>query len=263
MPNSSATTPPDRSKFLRSYALLTLVLVTTAGVAVSHADEIDEWLMKLDRASGNLNYEGTFIYVHGTNIEVMRVFHQANDNVVRERIYSLNGAAREIVRDMEQVWCYLPEKQVGVHQYRQSAKPNFPDFLPQRLGDLREHYEIELGPTDRIADRAARQILIRPKDEYRYGLDLSVDVETGLLLKAILIDALSQPIEQYMFTDLRIGEPIPLAQLEPATAKSSLTWFRDSNKPEVDLAVPKSEWRVKQVPSGTWILTPDGQWRQK
>ena len=232
---------------MRLLHLSAFVLIVTA--TASHADDINDWLMKLDQASGHLSYEGTFVYVHGANVEAMRVFHHASGNAVRERIYSLNGAAREIVRDMEQVWCYLPEKKIGVHQYRHRTEKSFPNILPQRLGELRTNYQIELGRTDRIADRVARQILIKPNDDYRYGFDLWVDVDTGLLLKATLLDTDAMPIEQYMFTDIRIGKPIALSELEPVTAKGNLKWFKD-DKPGADLEAAKSEWHVKQVPTG-------------
>ncbi len=234
-------------RFLVSSTLILLVL--TAPVRADDSQGANHWLMKLGSASTDLSYDGTFVYVHGHSVEVMRVVRLIHDNSVRERIYSLNGAAREIVRDSKEVWCYLPEKKMGMHQYRQVTKKSFPNILPQRLGELRVNYHIELGRKDRIADRLTQQIHIKPNDDYRYGFDLWVDVETGLLLKAALLDTDSAPIEQYMFTDIQIGEPITQSALEPVTAKTNLKWFGAKN-PDSSMTVAKSEWRAAQVPSG-------------
>ncbi len=233
--------------------LLRLVgLAVSLSMAIStRADgDIKDWLMKMNDAAMELDYQGTFIYVQESQIEVMRVVHQSSAGVLRERIYSLNGSPREIVRDAEQVWCYLPDRNMGVHEYRQVSDNNFPHILPKRVSKLEKNYRISMGRKDRIADRTAVQIWIFPRDQYRYGHELWVDEETGLLLKASLMGIQGDAIEQYMFTDIRIGQAVSEQDLEPATRKDKLVWF-GVNRAEGKGAVEDSgHWAATRVPDG-------------
>lgn len=226
------------------------VLLCLISLAAKSDDDIKHWLMKMNDAALALDYQGTFVYVKQNQIEVMRVVHQSRDGVIKERIYSLNGARREIVRDAEQIWCYLPDRRMGVHEYRQVSGNSFPHILPQRLDKLENNYRITMGEKGRIADRKAVQIWILPKDEYRYGHDLWVDEDTGLLLKASLMDADSDPIEQYMFTDIDIGKPIAEGDLVPLTPKKQLVWHGVNKKDEPKNIQGDVKWKAGKYPDG-------------
>lgn len=225
-------------------------LILLSGSA--HADSVDHWLMRINEAAANLSYQGVFVYAYGPSLETMQVVHQVDAGVVTERIFSLNGAPREIVRDAEQVWCYVPEQKIGMHEFRQVPKQSFPNILPRRLGRLRDNYSLSLGREDRIADRAAQKILISPRDDYRYGYVLWADRETGLLLKAALVPNGQEPIEQYMFTRVSIGGHIDGADLTPKTGKEKLKWYGPyENSPATpynDVADPR--WVITDLPDG-------------
>jgi sigma-E factor negative regulatory protein RseB len=226
-------------------------VVLLAVVVVSRADndEAVQWLMKMNDAAGQVTYAGTFVYVHAGRIEAMQVFHRRQDDGMRERLYSLNGAAREIVRDDHQVWCYLPDQKLGVHEYRQVSDRSFPRLLPERISPLTTHYDITLGGRDRIAQRDVQQVMIRPRDGYRYGYDLWADSETGLLLKAVLTSAEGVAIEQYMFTHLDIGAEIEDADLEPVNASEDLVWSSPGAGQDTRRDKP-TQWTVDGVPAG-------------
>ena len=218
----------------------------------AHAVGVDKWLMKINDAALNLNYHGIFVYAYDSRLESMRVIHQVDNGVVRERIYSLNDSPREIIRDAGQVWCYVPERKIGVHEFREASKQSFPNILPKRLDHLGNNYELTLGRVGRIAGRAAQQILILPLDDYRYGYALWSDKETGLLLKATLVDNDRNPIEQYMFTQVEIGTSIPDSALLPLTSKENLKWFGAEsvgNEPKYS-SVENPSWEVGSVPDG-------------
>ncbi len=216
------------------------------------ADSVNDWLMRMNDAAANLSYQGIFVYVNGSNLETMQVAHQVDDGIVRERIYSLNGAPREIVRDAEQVWCYVPEQKMGMHEFRQVPKQSFPNILPRRLGELSDNYSLTLGREDRIADRTAQQIVIAPRDEYRYGYVLWADRKTGLLLKAALVANEKEPVEQYMFTKVSIGDNIDSVDLAPNTGKENLKWFgpADGSPGPVNDEVMNPGWAVTDLPDG-------------
>jgi sigma-E factor negative regulatory protein RseB len=229
-----------------------IVLVFWSGTV--YGNSVDNWLMRINDAA-RLNYQGVFIYAYGSILESMRVVHRAEGGITKERIFSLNGAPREIIRDAEQVWCYVPEQQIGVHEYRKVSKQGFPNILPQGLARLSSNYALSLGRTGRIADRSAQQILISPLDEYRYGYVLWADQETGLLLKAALVTRDNEPIEQYMFTEVNIGGPIDVADLSPRTAREKLKWFAvedDVQEPQ-NVSLEKPGWEINNIPDGFMI----------
>ena len=208
--------------------------------------------MRINDAAASLSYQGVFVYSYGSTLETMQVVHHVDDGVVRERIYSLNGAPREIIRDAEQVWCYVPDQNMGVHEYRQVPKQNFTKMMPERIDHLAGNYSLSLGREDRIADRIVQQILISPRDEYRYGYDLWADRDTGLLLKASLMANDGEPIEQYMFTRVGIGEAIDSTHLAPSTGKEKLKWLRphDSSAEVEKMNAVDPGWVISRLPDG-------------
>lgn len=230
---------------------LLVVFVFWAGAA--HASEAREWLTRINDAAVSLNYHGTFVYAYGSSLEAMRVVHQVDGGVVRERIYSLNGSPREIIRNAEQVWCYVPERRIGVHEFREVSKQSFPNILPQSLDSLSESYKLSLGKVNRVAERLAQQILILPLDGYRYGYTLWADQETGLLLKAVLIEKNGEAVEQYMFTEVDIGNQIASSALDPITPKEDLKWFgveSGETKAAGYAELTSPGWKVESLPVG-------------
>src|SRR3989344_7788640 len=71
------------------------------------ADDVRTWLKKMHAAAQRLDYEGVFVYQHGTQLEAMRIVHKAEKGMVRERLISLNGAPREIIRNEREVLCTI------------------------------------------------------------------------------------------------------------------------------------------------------------
>jgi sigma-E factor negative regulatory protein RseB len=228
--------------------ILFVVLYCCAfGAAAANSPE--KWLVGMQNAATQLNYEGVFVYLHGNQLDAMQVAHAVVDGTPRERLYSLNGEAREIIRDAEQVWCYLPDRKMGVREYRKVGDVDFPSILPDSLGQLDAGYRLESGRRDRIAERTAQQVIIKPRDEFRYGYRLWADVDTGLLLKADLLGSDGEPIEQYMFTQISIGKPISAERFRSRTPKESLKWHSDGDRP---LTAPAGDatWTVATLPPG-------------
>ena len=143
--------------------------------------------MKINQAAAEVNFIGTFVYIHDGKIEAMEVARRIDDGHMQERIYSLNGEPREVIRGMDKVWCYIPDQNVVVHDYRQTSESGFPRILPGDIKGLERNYDFELLGSSRIANRMAREIRVLPKDAFRYGYSLWADEESGLLLSLIHI----------------------------------------------------------------------------
>ena len=212
------------------------------------ADAAHEWLMKINHAARDLEYDGVFVYQHDAQLEAMHIFHKVENKSVKERLVSLNGAPREIIRDAHEVRCYWPDKNSVMVEYRKADAKGFPSILPERMQDLDEYYVLQLGNTERITNRVAQLVIIKPVDQYRYGYHLWADADTGLLLKADLLDTNGAILEQFMFTQINIGIKIPAAALAPGMTGKSMVWYREDG--DTRNVSEKPGWSASQLPKG-------------
>ena len=208
-----------------------------------------DWLMKINQASASLSFSGMFVYAHDGQIETMQVVRRVKDEMMQERLYSLNGETREIVRDTNRIWCYLPAQNVGVHDYRQVFESGFPRILPGDLARLKQNYHFTEGGINRIADRMARRINVIPNDGYRYGYALWADVETGLLLRSDLLGEDNRVVEQYLFVAIDVDSEISDHALRAVTSKEKLVWY-GNEKPQPSASLDESKWHLTQLPAG-------------
>jgi len=224
-----------------------LSLMAALALPVWAADDAHQWLVKMARAGRNLDYEGTFVYRHDAQLDTLRIVHKVTEGVAHERLMSLNGVPREIVRDAREVRSYYPEDNSVVVEQRRADDQTFPSLLPERVQNLDENYIIQLGKPGRVAERPVQQVLVRPRDSYRYGYRLWADRETGLLLKADLMDETDRMLEQFMFIQVTVGGNIPTSALAPQTARSGMVWHRDSSEIARDV---ETSWVATRLPKG-------------
>lgn len=164
------------------------------------------WLKMMAFAAHRTNYSGTFIYQSGDRIETSRITHVTDAAGEHERLESLDGARREIIRNNEHIWCYQGDKQVLVK--KREGGGAFPALLPEHLSALSENYQIQQGEDDRVAGFHAHTLVFQPRDNLRYSHKMWAHSDSGLLLKAVVLDESGRVIEQYAFTQLTIGGKI-------------------------------------------------------
>jgi sigma-E factor negative regulatory protein RseB len=100
------------------------------------------------------------------------------------------------------------------------AERSFPALVPERVAELARHYDISLGETRRIAGFDCQAVLLKPKDDLRYGYKLYADVSSGMLMRAVTVDPAGEPVEQFTFTQLAIGG-VTRAMVRPRNAARS------------------------------------------
>lgn len=226
-------------------------------VSVCSADTSAEavaWLEKMAIAMKTLNYEGTFVYVHGDQIESMEIIHSKNESGEQERLFSLNGAAREILRVNDKLTCILPDSRAVLVEKSRPKQYISPALLTitKKLGHF---YEFMMFGEDRVTDKSAQVIAVYPKDPYRYGYRLWLDMETGILLKSDLVNAQGMALEQIMFTRMEVLDHIPASHLQPVISGKNFKRF-ESSKQRLPLSAidesldRKSGWKVAHVPGG-------------
>ena len=230
-------------KRLRRCSLLILGLILPATAAADpHA-----LLGRMQRAALQLDYDGIFVYQQGDQLESLRIVHKAGSAGASERLLSLNGAPREIIRTEREVRCYLPDENAVMVEHRRADRRNFPALLPEALAGLTRHYQIRSGKSSRVAGRKVQSVQIKPRDGYRYGYELWADEATGLLLKASLLDDQQRVVEQYMFTQVVIGKNIADTELQPQNRGKGLVWHRPENP---TTGATTESWEARQLPDG-------------
>jgi sigma-E factor negative regulatory protein RseB len=187
---------------LRGIVLAGLAIL---GPAVVHAQSAETlgWLRKMHDATQKLSYSGRFVYQNGPRSETSRITRYVDSAGDIEKLEVLDGMPREIVRTKDTVRCYLPGLRLVKVDRR--TERDFPALLPERITALARHYDITLGETRRIANYDCQEVVLTPRDNLRYGYKLYADTTSGMLLRAVTIDAAGEQIEQFTFTQLTIG----------------------------------------------------------
>jgi sigma-E factor negative regulatory protein RseB len=206
-----------------------------------------QWLERMSQAAHQLDYDGTFVYSHDGHMQTMRIVHSSSNGNERERLLSLSGPSREVIRDNDEVTCILPDDNEVVVESTGPAR-RLPLDLPQRLETLERYYRFSDGGDERIAGHQARKIVIMPLDRYRYGHALWLHQNKGLLLRAELYNEEGVVVEQLMFTALEFHDSLPPGLLEPETRGRDVVWQRGGARPEgLDTA---DLWTVGELPPG-------------
>jgi sigma-E factor negative regulatory protein RseB len=215
------------------------------GLAV--ADDARAWLERMTEAVELLNYEGKFVHMHDGDAEVLYIIHRYQDGEVSERIQSMDGAGREIIRHQNEVQCILPDRKTVLIGQKKDLNP-LVSALPSYSAELETHYEIKVRGSQRVAGRMTRQILIKPRDGFRYGYKLWLDEETAMPLKSELCDERERVVERMKFVDITMHDSISAAAVEPITDTTGFRWFRPSDESVGTHSTPM--FRATDVPAG-------------
>jgi len=233
--------------------LFTFLLI--GGVSPLYAETNDALglLEKMTIAEQTLNYEGTVVYKHGRRTETMQIVLRFDQFGERERLSSMAGAPREMVRDDKHVFFILPANRFVLVESRNIQEGADISF-PFAAGDT-AFYEISLGGVERIAGYSCQVLGIMPKDQYRYGYRLCIEEQTGLLLKSQTLDGDGLPREQMIYTHLNLPESIPTESLQTTLHEQNFTLFQSKatlkGSPEVPLPMDlDSAWKLGKKPPG-------------
>ncbi len=189
-----------------------------AGSALADALEQDEalsWLQRIANAARELNYTGTFVYQHGDLAESSRITHFTDPTGEYEKLETLDGPKREIIRNNDEVLTFFFDTQV-LRREKRTPRKTFPALLPDQLTALTEHYQLRKGGRERVAGYDSQALILEPRDEFRYGHKLWAELKTGLLLKARMLSESRKVIEQFHFTQVQINAPLTRASVQPS-----------------------------------------------
>ncbi len=200
----------------------------------------------------NLNYRGDFVYVHENLLESMQISHYRDAHGEKERLISLNGEAREVIRDNQNLTCIWPSSRKVVVDL--SRKNSFsPIFIPEDIARLEKFYVMKLLGKDRVANMNAVVVHIDPRDKYRYGMKFWINEDNGLMMKSSLINENGKVVEKVMFTSLELfeGDEKPVIDTMPKIDESFTLVRYHSGDSSKSFAADNS-WQLGRTPGGFW-----------
>ena len=233
------------------FALIVVLFFTAVPAFADTGRQVDlDWLQIIAFATHRTDYSGTFLYQHDGHMETARITHISDQKGEHEKLESLEGPRREFIRNNNEILWYLGDHK-AVPVERQYSGKSFPALLPEQLSALNENYLIHTAEQARIAGFDTQAIVFQPKDTLRYTHKMWAHRDSGLLLKAAVLDERRQMVEQYTFIQLKIGGDIERTQV--ITGQSPTTLQQQSHfatQSETSTQTATNDWKVVAVPSG-------------
>ncbi len=232
---------------MRRFSLILLFIASFPAVA----NEAAAWLKEMSQSLMQSNYRGVFVYEMGGRMEAMQITHAMRDDGEYERLMSLTGHPREVIRSPEGVTCIMPRRKAVMVDKNMPRTP-VPHAFLNNLDRITEHYDLVLGEDDRVSGQDSRIISVSPRDEYRYGYKLWLTVEDKLPVRLELLMPQGEVLEQMMFTDLTVMDELPNDWLEPELDGSKLNLIgKEKNEIPVNEGEgDASRWQFAWLPQG-------------
>jgi len=209
-----------------------------------------------------LDYQGTLVYLIDNRLETLYLTHRVAQGRVQERLVSLSGPVRTLDRERDRVTCLLPDAQpLSVARHAAPSRSATGPIDPVALAG---RYHIEVRGAARVAGRDALVLMIRPRDQLRYGYQFYLDRATDLPLKSDLIDAQGETIEQLLFTSIDLGSA-PSSAVQAAAGQGAAV--RSAGAPQALVQSPPqsppqspqapTRWRFDGRPPGFELAAHD------
>jgi len=228
------------------------LLLTALVSAPAISDTAMDWVQRMSDAMRNLSYQGDFVYMHNSRLEGMQITHYKDSHGEKERLISLNGEAREVIRDNQNLTCIWPSSRKVIVDV--SRKNSFsPIFIPDDIVRLEKFYQMEMLGRDRVANAETVIVHFNPRDQYRYGLKFWINAENGLMMKSRLLDENGQVIEEVMFTRLQLFEgdnELAIDTMPPIDDNFTLVRYHSGDSSRSFKA--DNAWQLSNVPGGFW-----------
>ena len=199
-------------KGLRRSFFLALCLTAAAAIAQPSDTTLNRrdataWLNKIHRAAQRENYVGTLVYQRGSVIHASRIQHYSDlVNNEYERLETLDGKPREVLRQNDVVHSLIPEAKLVVVE-KQEAKDRFPALLATNKTDVLDLYDMHKLTPERVAGVECEVFSLDPHDTARYAVRLWADRNSGLLMRAQTLGEGGKVLEQVAFSQVDIGVP--------------------------------------------------------
>lgn len=223
-----------------------------------------EWLARMNATVRTQSYLGKAVLRSGEQTDTILVAHRFDAGEEIERVYSLSGEPREVIRRQGELRVILPRQGIQIVE-ADAGRGLLPVLGESARENLQRHYRVTLRSTrGRIAGRLTRLMTIEPKDEWRWGYRIELDEETAMPLMLEVRSMDQEPLEQIQFVevdfpdvlaDSHLASELSSAELQTIRAPDAATHGQSRNS-------MLQQWEVVAPPPGfrlsarAWALLP-------
>jgi len=213
------------------------------------ADDAATWLQRAIQSARSASYSGTYAHSNGDRTSAVRITHVTVGNEEHERIEPLDGPPLEIVRRNDEMFCYFPDAKT-IRLDRRVTAHFFPAILPAASPEaIAASYDLKLGKTESALGFDCQWIRLEPRDALRYAQSLCAETRSGLVVRAKTFNAQNQVIEQYTFTELKIGPQVARNDVKSIFEARVKRWITDA-QPREEAKSVDTGWTVNEPAPG-------------
>lgn len=216
-------------------------------------DDAFGWLQRAADAARNASYAGTFVHTNGDRMSTIRITHVNTNGQEHERIEALDGPPYEIVRRDDEMFCYYPDAKTVRLDRRVNAR-FFPSLFRANAEVIGQSYDVKLGNVEHVLGYDCRWIVLDPRDGMRFPERLCSEVGTGLVVRARTMSLQGQVLEQYTFTDLKLGPHLARRDVKSIFEARVKQWITDA-RPREEAKGVDTGWAVEKLPAGFHKVT--------
>ena len=232
-------------------ALASAAVAQTAvlGHAISMPDnETRAWLLRIQDAAKKGSFSGTFVFSAGGAMSSARITHYGQGQHQFERVDSLDGPARQLLRHNDTVHTVWAQSGVVVVEKRDSHF-TFPALSFGADEQVFANYDVLTYPgLERVAGHDAMVLFLKPKDAHRYGYRLWSDKVSGLLLRADVVGERNELLESSAFSEVTIGVKAQPEQILSAIKK--LSAYRSIKAQMTPTTLDAHGWQLQALVPG-------------
>ncbi len=196
-------------------------------------------LTRMMEALEKQSYQGTLTYEFGGPLETLSFKKMIAGNETHERIKHLSGKSRDFLRKTPGGTCRNAASRLLLNANgADEVGTNDP------LVRLNRFYSFRRIGQNRIADRLADIIQIRPRKADRYGMTLGIDRDSSLPLMMTVNDIRGKVLERFQFVELSLAPTIGPLHSEQASQRL-LIKDRPCEEPIIEQG-----WVARWLPDG-------------
>lgn len=208
------------------------------------ADEPVQFMNRLVQAESSQSFAGDFVYQRNNGFSTYSIWQRAESQHVTKRLVQLDGVPVETIRRDGSLVCATQQRDTALSG---SSAMSLGRADPARLS---QSYDLKVVGDSRVAGRAAIALAVIPRDQHRYGFELHLDRQSGLLAKSLLLNEQGQLLERFQFTRLDVGS-VEAGQVEPTRCDPIARSAGSSD------GVVEIRWHSEWIPEGFMQMDSD------
>ncbi len=199
-------------------------LILSSPILAQNVRSAYELMQDMMDSSANTNYSGFATHEKSGRITTLHFTHLSRNGHSVERVARLDGPADSTY--------YPPWQDQACGNAADSVQMGALHFAPKiNLAKLAESYNFEIRGQYRIANRLSTVILVNPKDRFRLPHLISIDNQSDLMLKSVILDNDGKPLERLQFINVQIGGDLDTVDISAEAIAPCREALTDSASP--------------------------------